>query len=87
MKQRTTIATAGNTLAPALAVLHDMVYSVSREEGGKQLYRAENEHCVLIAEDPLLLLGLATIYEARGASWQPSDEEVAALLAIDGNGA
>lgn len=74
-------------MAPALAVLQSMGYSVSREASGPRLYRAENEHCVLIAEDPLLLLGLAQVYEARGTSWQPTDEEVSALLAIECNGA
>jgi hypothetical protein len=83
MKERTVIVSAGNTMAPALAVLQRMGNSVSRESDEPRLYRAENEHCVLIAEDALLLLGLAKLYEARGSSWQPTDEEVSALLAIE----
>ena len=87
MKERTVIASAGNTMAPALAVLQSMGYSVSRDATGPALYRAENQHCVLIAADPLLLLGLAQMYEIRGSSWQPTDEEVSALLALERNGA
>lgn len=32
-------------------------------------------------------LGLAKLYESRGASWRPSDEEVSAYLELEGNGA
>jgi hypothetical protein len=83
MSKRTAITAAGNTLAPAVALLRNMGYSVSRDRSGERFYRAENESCSLTAEDPLLLLGLAKLYEARGASWQPTDEEVSAFLQME----
>ena len=85
--EQTRIAPAGNTLPGALAVLRGMGYKVSRQSDGERLFVAERESCVLMAEDVLLLLGLAKLYESRGASWRPSDEEVAAYLELEGNGA
>ena len=79
----TIIATAGNALAPALAVLQAMGYVVSRKADQRVLYRAESTHAVLIAEDVVSLLGLAKLYEARGPGWQPSDQEVEALLELE----
>ena len=84
MMERTDISEAGNTLAPALAVLRGMGYDVKRESGNDGWYAAISSRCSLRAEDPLALLGLAKLYEARGAKWQPSDEEVSALLALEG---
>jgi hypothetical protein len=81
---RTHLTTASNTLAPALAVLRESGYEVTREATGDRLYRAENAHCVLTAEDPLLLLGLARLHEARGSAWPPTDAEVDAFLALEG---
>jgi hypothetical protein len=84
MSERITIATAGNTLAPALAVVRGMGYQVTREAGGDMLYVAEIGVCILKAEDPLTLLGLAKLYEVRGRNWRPTDAEVSAFLALEG---
>lgn len=84
MTEKTTIIAAGNTLAPALAVLRGMGYEVTRESGGDRSYVAVNRFCSLIAEDPVTLLGLAKIYEVRGNSWRPTDSEVSAFLALEG---
>lgn len=78
-----TISAAGNTMAPALASLRELGYVVSRVGGGSPLYRAENALCSFTAEDPLLLLGLVKLYELRGESWQASDAELEALLALE----
>ena len=83
MNTRTKIAAAGNTSAPALAVLRQLGYTVTREATGQRLFRAENQQCSLIAEDPLLLLGLAKLFEVRGGNWKPNDAEIAELLALD----
>jgi hypothetical protein len=83
MTERTTIVSAGNTLAPALAVLRARGYAVTRESTGDRLYRAENSRCVLLAEDPLQLLGLARLFEERGGQWAPTDAEVEAFLAME----
>ncbi len=84
MNERITIAAAGNTLAPALAVIRGMGYQVTLEAGGDALYVAERGICALKAEDPLTLLGLVKLYEVRGRNWKPTDAEVSALLALMG---
>lgn len=81
------ITAAANTLAPALAALRAIGFSVSRDADGLRLYRAESLQCSLSAEDPLILLGLAKLYEIRGRSWQPTDAEIAALLSMEGGDA
>lgn len=80
---RTTITAAGNTLAPALASLKALGYEVSRDVGGLRLYRAESAVCSLSAEDPLLLLGLATLFDLRGENWQPTNAEVDAFVDME----
>ncbi len=83
MTNRTTISAAGNTLAPALAVVRALGYEVTREPAGLRRYKAVNSRCELFAEDPLQLLGLIQLFESRGASWQPSDAEVSELLVLE----
>jgi hypothetical protein len=87
MNRRITLAAAGNTLAPALAVLRELGYAVSRHESEERLLRAENQTCVFLADDPLLLLGLVKLYEVRGEKWRPSDAEVDDLLGLGGDDA
>lgn len=83
MQHKIRIAAAGNTLAPALGVLHNLGYAVTRDNTAEQQYQAEDDTCIFVADDPLALLGLVKIYEERGADWQPSDEEVQRLLLLD----
>ncbi|PHV32791.1 hypothetical protein CSQ94_15655 [Janthinobacterium sp. BJB312] len=83
MQHKIRIAAAGNTLAPALGVLHKLGYAVTRDKTAEQQYQAEDDTCIFVADDPLTLLGLVKIYEERGADWQPSDEEVQRLLLLD----
>ncbi|WP_457351578.1 hypothetical protein [Roseateles sp. P5_D6] len=80
MSDRIQLAAASNTLAPALAVLVRKGYVVSREGDG---YRADSSTRQLQADDPLQLLGLAAMLDERGASWQPTDEEVEAILQLE----
>ena len=80
---KTTIASAGNTLAPALSVLREIGYNVSLLPENPSLLLAQSQQYRLIAEDPLQLLGLATIASHRGASWQPTDTEISELLALE----
>lgn len=82
MSISTTIATAGNALPSALASLRTLGYSVTQSENSA-LCRAENGVVSFVAEDVLLLLGLVKLYEMRGSSWQPTDQEVEAYLAFD----
>jgi len=80
MSERIQLAAAGNTLAPALAALRRKGYVVSREGDG---YRADSSTWQLLADDPLQLLGLAAMLDERGASWQPTDEEVEDFLQLE----
>lgn len=83
MQHKIRIAAAGNTLAPALGILQKLGYTVTQDKSAERQYRAENDTCIFVADDPLTLLGLVKIYEERGANWQPSDEEVQRLLLLD----
>ena len=77
-----TIASAGNTLASALAILRTKGYVVAPEQ--PNLLRAAKGSITLVGEDPLILLGLSSIAETRGVNWHPTEGEVAALLALEG---
>lgn len=83
--EKFTIATAGNTLAPALAILVAKGFVVEPSVSDDGLLKATNGLVTLVGEDPLALLGLATIAEVRGSSWQPTDIEVEALLNLIGS--
>lgn len=83
MSERVVIAAAGNVMAPVLAALKALGYVVSRVPGSAALLKAESTEASLVAEDPLLLLGLAQLVQVRGASWQASDEELDAFLAFE----
>lgn len=83
MSKRTVIASAGNVLPAALAALRTLGYVVTRTSD-ERLCKAENENLTLVAEDPLLLLGLAKLHEVRGERLLPIDIEVDAFLSFDG---
>jgi hypothetical protein len=79
---RQRLATAGNVLVPAILTLEATGYVVVREQPGEaDLWRAERPDRVLIAEDPVQLLGLAQILDIRGPGWLPRDEEIESTLA------
>ena len=52
-----------------------MGYVVTLTRNGR-LFKAEKEGQALIAEDVLLLLGLAKLHEIRGDEWRPTQTEV-----------
>ena len=69
MSPKTTIATAGNTIIPAYLALLQKGYSISCESSAgaaEELWVAEDASTRFRAEDPLLLLGLVSLYEIRG---------------------
>jgi hypothetical protein len=69
MPQPLHIVAAGNTLAPALAELGSLGFSVSRivvSGSSEPFLRAEKLGLMLYASDPLELLGLAMLAERRG---------------------
>ncbi len=73
------LATAGNTLNPALLVLKARGYQVrvqrSSAHDGEVLLIATREGNEFVAEDPLYLLGLIALWENRGDDWQTRDDE------------
>jgi hypothetical protein len=84
MEDKIFVAMAGNTMGAAFAVLKSMgfrvTHVVSSEGKPTGIMRAENRHCVLQAEDPVLLLGLAQLVEKRGAGWRSTGLEVDEFL-------
>jgi hypothetical protein len=72
------IATAGNTVVPALLALEKLGFSVSveRDGDGRDLFQAVKGEESYIAEDPVSVLGLVKLVEMRGWEWQPSDLEI-----------
>jgi hypothetical protein len=74
MKQ---IATAGNTVVPALLVLESLGFSISVESMDDcQFFRATRGEEDYLAEDPVAVLGLVKLIEVRGWAWQPDDQDI-----------
>jgi len=74
-----TIASAGNTDTPAYLVLMEKGYkiTVTPIEGSREeTWTAESDNVCLMANGPVELLGLASMYEQRGSAWKASDEEI-----------
>jgi hypothetical protein len=82
MSAQTFIASAGNVLPVALATLRALGYVVTLTNNGR-FYKAENGDKTLVADDALLLLGLAKLHEMRGSECTPTDAEVNDYLAFD----
>lgn len=85
MTNKTRITPAGNVLPGALASLRQLGFTVSFTTDGQ--WQADSARCVLVAEDPLMLLGLAKFHELRGDDWRPTDTELAEYLAFDNGSA
>jgi len=79
-----TIVSAGNVLVPVYLALVQKGYRVMRSKTGRR--DDPEEWCAVkgatrfVAEDPLSLLGLVAMREARGRAWQASDEEIDAFF-------
>lgn len=71
------IATAGNTVVPALLALEKLGFVVAIEQSGDaELFRATRGDETYLAEDPVAVLGLVKLVEMRSWEWQPSDLEI-----------
>jgi hypothetical protein len=78
MKQ---IATAGNTAVPALLVLESLGFTVYVERGAiGDLFRAARGEETYVGEDPVAVLGLVKLVEARGWDWQAADSDIDEVL-------
>lgn len=80
------ISSAGNTQAPALAVLNAMGFVVAKCRTEAPLLVATSEEFEVVAEDPIQLLGLATLLKSRGSNWGPTDGEINELLCLELDG-
>ena len=71
------LAAAGNVEIPAILLLEARGYTiaVARPEGTEH-WTATRGNVALSGESPLQLLGLASLAEARGASWPATDDQV-----------
>ena len=67
------LSAAGNTEVPAYLGLLEKGYDVSVLN---DRWIAQRPELQFSAESPLQLLGLVTLFEARGEAWQASDAEV-----------
>ena len=79
MRRKVTIATAGNVLVPAYLALREKGYRVTRVVNRREkaeTWRALKPGAEFIAEDPLSLLGLVSLFETRGVSWQAEGSEI-----------
>jgi uncharacterized protein YmfQ (DUF2313 family) len=76
------IVAAGNTVVPALLALEQLGFAVTitRSEQGRMCTARRGDE-VYAADDPVLVLGLIKLVEARGWSWQASDLETDELSA------
>ncbi|HJZ90664.1 MAG TPA: hypothetical protein VKE40_07295 [Gemmataceae bacterium] len=79
-----TIVSAGNVLVPAYLALVAKGYRVTRAKTGRredpEEWRATKGAARFVAEDPLSLLGLVAMREARGRRWEASDAEIDAFF-------
>jgi hypothetical protein len=76
------LAAAGNVLVPAIVLLEERGYSISfARTGATEHWTARRGETELLAEDPLALLGLAGLVEARGSEWPATDEQITQTLA------
>jgi hypothetical protein len=76
-----TLASAGNVLIPAVLALREGGFDVSRHnDENQEEWRAERGDLLLVADDPLALLGLAALREQRGADWHANDAEIESIL-------
>ena len=71
------ISRAGNTVVPAILALEAMGMVV---EVHPDRVVASSELGRFAADDPVAVLGLMKLVEARGEDWQASDDEIASTL-------
>jgi hypothetical protein len=76
------LATAGNVMVPAILLLEERGYVVTVDRvGTDERWVARRGDTELLGEDPINLLGLASLAEARGDRWRATDDQIAAVLA------
>ena len=77
------ISNAANTMTPAWLVLLEKGFEISKSTIGGTLYFVPTkEDCTFLADDPVTVLGLISLFEARGEDWKASDPEIDAFMAF-----
>jgi hypothetical protein len=77
------VTNAGNTVVPAVLAIQEKGFAVRCERSDLQTdetWYAETEDLRFSASDPLSLLGLITMVEARGENWEAQDSEIERFL-------
>lgn len=74
------LSATGNTEPPAFELIKALGFTVSKND---DIWKAENEKALFFAASPLELLGLITLYNAKGENWRVSDEKVDAFVRFD----
>jgi hypothetical protein len=81
------IATAGNTVVPALLALESLGFVVTvTRDGPGETFRATRGEESYRADDPVAVLGLVKLVEVRGSDWKASDAEIVEMLRRHGLG-
>ena len=72
---------AANTMYPAVLALRALGFVVTRTESDAgEVWKGMRDDLVVTADDPVRLLGLATLWRDRGPNWRASDEELEDLM-------
>lgn len=75
------LSAAGNTEPPAFELIKEMGFEISKRD---DLWSAENYNAKFNASSPLELLGVITLYQAKGENWRISDEKIQQFIEFDG---
>jgi len=71
------IAAAANVAGPAYLALRDKGFDATHSDAHWIAVRGDLR---FIADSPIQLLGVVTVFEARGEAWKASDEDIDAFL-------
>lgn len=72
-----TIVASGNTVVPAFLVLEGLGFNIMvRRDSQSQTIIATRDHEQYSADDPVTVLGLIKLVEARGWDWKANGAEI-----------
>jgi hypothetical protein len=71
------LAIAGNVVVPAVLLLEEHGFAVVRmSDPSGETWTAQRGTIELSGEDPVQLLGLAALADARGENWHATDQQI-----------
>lgn len=74
------LSAAGNTEPPAFQLIKSMGFDISKTD---DTWTAVNHNSRFNASSPLELLGIISLYRAKGKNWKVSDEQIDEFLKFD----